>query len=272
MPLFAPSSVQSPPFGLPETTLSNNTSDATNDIDFSAGLVVVSDGTNRIPISFPALTKQLDAAWASGNNAGGLDTGSKANSTWYYAWAIYNPSTATADFLFSASATTPTLPSGYTYKRRVGSIQTQSGGAIRPFTQFDDSVIWTTVVIDLSSVSVPTTDTLYTFTIPPNLSVELKGILNPGYANDNSYLTVAMKSPSQSTAPLEHGLLLESFRGEAGSREGVTWAAITHAHSPGWFTNTGQFKLKRLGTYYPGISLTSFQTLGFRDLAILRGA
>lgn len=55
---------------------------------------------------------------ASGAN--GLDTGAMANSTWYAVWVIYNPTTDTIAGLISTSSTTPTLPSGYTYRARVG--------------------------------------------------------------------------------------------------------------------------------------------------------
>jgi len=54
--------------------------------------------------------------------ANGLDAGSLAISTWYSLWVIYD-GTNTAG-LMSLSATAPTLPSGYTYKARVGWIRT----------------------------------------------------------------------------------------------------------------------------------------------------
>lgn len=49
------------------------------------------------------------------SGANGLDTGAEANSTWYYLYVIYNPTTATTAGLWSLSSTSPTLPSGYTY-------------------------------------------------------------------------------------------------------------------------------------------------------------
>lgn len=52
--------------------------------------------------------------------ANGLDTGVIANSTWYAVWVIYDPTTPTVAGLLSLSSTAPTLPSGYTYKARVG--------------------------------------------------------------------------------------------------------------------------------------------------------
>lgn len=50
--------------------------------------------------------------------ANGLDTGSLAASTWYYLYVIYNGSNTAG--LASLSATTPTMPSGYTFKRLIG--------------------------------------------------------------------------------------------------------------------------------------------------------
>jgi hypothetical protein len=52
-----------------------------------------------------------------------LDTGSEASNTWYYVWVMYNPSTQNTIVRFSASSTSPTLPSGYTKKRRIGSVR-----------------------------------------------------------------------------------------------------------------------------------------------------
>lgn len=59
---------------------------------------------------------------SAGSGANGLDTGSLAGSTWYSVWVIYNGTTTAG--LLSTSATAPTMPSGYTYKARVGWIRT----------------------------------------------------------------------------------------------------------------------------------------------------
>ena len=113
--------------------ISNNTTDANNDIDFSPGVFQFSDGTGQAVAA--ARIKRLDASWVAGTNQGGLDTGTKANSTWYYCYAIYNPTTFVADFLFSASPTSPTLPSGFTKSFRIKGafVKTNSSGNIIPF-------------------------------------------------------------------------------------------------------------------------------------------
>lgn len=61
---------------------------------------------------------------ASATGANKLDTGALANNTWYYLWVIYAPSTGTTACLLSTSSTSPTMPSGYTYKARVGALIT----------------------------------------------------------------------------------------------------------------------------------------------------
>lgn len=58
--------------------------------------------------------------------AGGIDTGTFSASTWYYAWVVDNGIAATG--LGSISATAPTMPSGYSYKCRLGATQTDGSG------------------------------------------------------------------------------------------------------------------------------------------------
>lgn len=55
------------------------------------------------------------------SGAGGLDTGTVAAGTGYYFWVIGNPTAGgTISGLWSTSATSPTLPSGYKYGARLG--------------------------------------------------------------------------------------------------------------------------------------------------------
>lgn len=120
-------------------TLSNNGTDATNDIDIAAGIAI--DATNAKFLKLASgLTKRLDAAWAVGTNQGGLDTGSIANTT-YHMWLIMRSDTGVVDVLFSTSASSPTMPANYDYKRRIGSI-VRAAGAIRAFVQTGDDFYW----------------------------------------------------------------------------------------------------------------------------------
>jgi hypothetical protein len=160
-------------------TISNNVSDANNDIDFSAGVFQFSDGSGQAVAT--AMTKRLDATWSAGAIQGGLDTGVKANSTWYYCYGIYNPTTLVSDFLFSASSSSPTLPSGFTKSGRLGNsaIATDGSGNIRQFIKTGNytKYIASSGIVDYN-VSSPSTVTnaTQTITVPllPNIVAEIK--------------------------------------------------------------------------------------------------
>lgn len=107
----------------------NNTTDANNDIDYTIGVIDHDDGSGQ-SLATTALTKQLDATFVAGNNQGGLDTGTKANSTWYQKFAITNNTTNAVDYLFTTSRTSPTIPSGWTKRRWLGAIRTNASGNI----------------------------------------------------------------------------------------------------------------------------------------------
>lgn len=60
----------------------------------------------------------------SASGANGLDTGVSAANTWYSVWVIWNGSQVAG--LLSLSENSPTMPSGYTHKKRVGWIRTDN--------------------------------------------------------------------------------------------------------------------------------------------------
>mgnify|MGYP005725854977 CR=1 FL=1 len=74
---------------------------------------------------------------ATGTGLNGLDTGSLAGAKFYYIYIINNGSTTGA--IASLSSTSPTLPSGYTYKARVGGVATNttSGADLLPGQQIN---------------------------------------------------------------------------------------------------------------------------------------
>ena len=65
---------------------------------------------------------------STGANA--LDTGTVANSTWYFVYAIFNSAASTTAGLLSLSSTAPTLPSGYTYFARLGAVSTDGSALL----------------------------------------------------------------------------------------------------------------------------------------------
>lgn len=148
-----------------QVTIANNGSDANNDIDFSAGVFQFSDGSGQAVAS--AQTKRLDATWAAGTNQGGLFSGSKANSTWYHCFKIYNPTTNTVDSGFDTSVTAANIPSGYTKYKRVGAILTDGSGNIRAFYQDGNIFRFRNYISDYNG-SVSTTRQTIALSVPPS--------------------------------------------------------------------------------------------------------
>jgi len=163
-------------------TIANNSTDANNDIDFTAGNFQFADGSGQAVLS--AITKRLDASWTAGNNQGGLDTGTKANSTWYHCYAIYNPTSGISDAIFSTNATSPSLPAGYTKYKRIGSVKTNASGNILSFLQRDKFFEWKDVVKDLDTTSVVATKTPIPISAP--LGIQTIVVCRAGVRNGAS--------------------------------------------------------------------------------------
>lgn len=116
-----------------------------------------------------ATINKTTSAWAVGDNNGGLDTGTIANSTWYHVHLIKRPDTGVVDVLFSLSATAPTLPTNYTLSRNIGSVITTASGQWNRMHQDGDEFYWDTPVLDLNG-SDPGAN-LYALSVPPGISV-----------------------------------------------------------------------------------------------------
>lgn len=170
-------------------TMANNSSDANNDIDFSAGFCY--DTSTNAKITSTAITKRLDAAWAAGNNQGGLDTGSKASSTCYNCFAI-SKAGGTSDFLFSTSSTSPTMPTDYVNKRRIGAIKTDGSGNIVQFIQDSDRFYYVTPIFDVSTSTLGATSTNYILSVPPSTIC----IINACALNASTSTYVYLRNPN----------------------------------------------------------------------------
>ncbi|MEJ1928847.1 hypothetical protein WDZ92_01050 [Nostoc sp. NIES-2111] len=151
-----------PPGLLYGMAISNNTTDATNDIDVAAGECASDASTYRRMALASAMTKRTDAAWAVGSGNGGwLDGASMPNGTGHV-FVISRSDTGAVDVALSASLS-PTLPTNYDRKRRIGSI-VRASGAIRSFVQDGDFFQFKAPSTDASAIS--TTATLRTLSLP----------------------------------------------------------------------------------------------------------
>lgn len=158
--------------------LSNNGTDAAHDIDIAPG-EATDDGNAIVMPLASTLVKQIDASWAVGTNAGGLDgtesvAGVPDADTWYHVWLIRRSDTGVVDALFSESATAPTMPTNYDQKRRIGAVLTDVSANIISFSQNGDEFRWKDRRRDVSAAPGVTTGVLATMSTP--LGIQVAGV------------------------------------------------------------------------------------------------
>lgn len=134
------------------------------------------DSTNAVSMSLASAMSKTTSAWSAGTGNGGLDTGTIANATWYH-WFLIGKADGTTDVLASLSATAPTMPSGYTYKRRIGSGLTNGSAQWVAFTQDGDYVRWSASVLDVNATNPGTASVTATLASVPT-GVRVKALIN----------------------------------------------------------------------------------------------
>lgn len=120
------------------------------------------------------LTKRIDAVWAVGDDAGGLDTGTVAADTLYGVWLIRRSDTGVVDAMYSldidASSAPSNLPANYDEYRLIGPRLTDSSANIIDTLQIGDEFRFTGGIITDINDSTITSNTFEagTLSVPPN--------------------------------------------------------------------------------------------------------
>lgn len=207
-----------PPGYLRGFTLSNNATDPTNDIDIAAGSC--RDDSDTVNIDYAGGTVQADVNFGTGNGA--LDAGGLGNGSYHF-FAIYRSDTEASGLLISLSATAPTMPANYDYKRRVGSLK-RVAGAWQLFTQEGDIFILTDPPLDVDTNNPGTSAILATLSVPTG--VKMIAIGNFVLISDTwAYVS----SPDQTdSAPSPSLAPLYNVRGQAGGGIGTTLDVMTN--------------------------------------------
>jgi hypothetical protein len=188
-----------PPGHLTGYTLSNSGND---DITTTAG--AARDSTSTVDLVGGAMTKQLDAAWAAGTDAGGRMSAAAIADTTYHFFAIQKDSDESIDYGFDVSPTAPTMPAGYTYFRRLGCILRESS-AIVPFTQLHD-YFRRTIPAYQTNAHADANAVTYTLATPIGLQLIAQiraaaGFSNSAHGGIVSDLDTADTAPSTSGTP-----------------------------------------------------------------------
>lgn len=164
--------------------LSNN---GNQEINIATG--AAADSTNEVMIK---VTSTLTCNVAA-SGANGLDTGSIAASSWYWFFVIWGPNQSVASLATKASAATtpsPTLPSGYTNYRYVGSCKTNGSSNFYGFQQFGRRFFWNSYFIDVTAASPSSTAfTNYTLTVPLGINVRVLGLPMTNNGGQYSWVT-----------------------------------------------------------------------------------
>lgn len=161
--------------GFRNLVIANNSSSPNSKMDVTADKIVVTDGTNAYGLT--AFSATVDSGAAGAN---GLDGGSLAANTWYYIYAIYKPVGTVAATLLSASATAPTLPSGYTAFARIGAAQTDASKHFFRQRQMGRTVNYVvTSTTNTAASPLLSSSTVGDPTVPTWSAVSISGVVPP---------------------------------------------------------------------------------------------
>lgn len=108
---------------------------------YSSGTFDFDDGSGSVYVSSGGIN-------LANVGLNGMDTGSIPTSGWLYTYAIYNPTTGVSGCIASLSTTSPTLPSGFTKKKRIknGFLRIASS-AIQQFSHYENDWISTNKIV-----------------------------------------------------------------------------------------------------------------------------
>lgn len=181
-----------------------STAGSSSTMTFAPG--IATDSTNMIYMTLAASISKTTSAWTVGDTNGCLDTGLISSGTSYHFFEIEKTDLSVVDILCSLSATSPTMPSGYSYKRRIGSMTTDGSSHWTAFHQDGGWFYLVSGTQEASNVAGTGTWALQTLADLPT-GVSLRPILGlQADVNDATTHAVAVQSatfvPSGSYAPL----------------------------------------------------------------------
>jgi len=179
-------------FGL---TLSNDGVSPNTVLDIAAGQCRDFSNVDNMVLG-SAYTKST-GSWAVGSGNGALDTGAVTTFSTYHVFLIKRTDSGVVDILFSLSPTAPTMPSGYTEKRRIGAILTDSSAHIYPFVQYNDEFLLSNPGQNVNVTNPGTAAVLHGLSVPTGIQVwaKIRGYVKQAN-NNNNYLLIT--SPDES--------------------------------------------------------------------------
>ena len=216
--------------GLPRGYLSgmglSNATDTEHDITVAVG--EVRDNANAVDIVLAsAMTKRIDATWASGSGNGGLASGvSIATNTWYHVHAIVVSGSVDIGFDTSVTAANLVANNSASAFRRIGAVLTDGSSNILNFIQDGDEFIFKAQIVNINATAIGTSRVTQAVSTP--LGVQTRAILGlvGQVASSNSGVRVTLTHPDVTDAtPTNQNA---NNAGENSSNNNGTFAGGTH--------------------------------------------
>jgi hypothetical protein len=226
---------------------------------FSVAAGEAADSTNVLMMALASAMSKTTSAWAVGSGNGALDTGTIANSTWYHVWLIQRPDTGVVDVVVSTSASSPTMPTSYTLKRRIGSMLTDGSAKWTAFVQDGDEFQWVTPVLDVNATNPGISEVSRTLSTPLGVRVLAKiQILFVNTDTAGSFVFTYVSDLSTTDSAPSGSL---SDTGGASTQAGAQQLTVS---TKTVFTNTSSQVRSRLGASDANMTLR-INTLGWAD-------
>lgn len=201
--------------------------DTDHDITIAAGEAQDKGRTVLLTLA-SAITKQGDASWAVGTNAGGMDTGSITANAVYHWHLIRRPDTGVVDVLISLSLTAPTMPTNYTQRVYLFSTLTDASSNWRQgvWYNYGNSQIlfeWNTPSVDVDAGSFGTSPSAPLLSVPTGLEVDVRVSLSLNHAS--AQRRIRLSQPGLTWSP--SGTLRTATTGGGGVLQSLTWHGMT---------------------------------------------
>ena len=218
------------------------------------------DSTNARIIKQTGNYTKSTSSWAVGSGNGGLDTGSIAANKWYHVYAILRSDTGVVDYLFSESASAPTMPTNYDYKRRIGSISTDGSSQFMSFVQYGDEFYWSTPIQTINVTDPGTSAVTRTLSVPTGVKVCCICAVLANVSSASSYAPGSVYLSSLDLADVVPSTSCASIASYVNSAVGLEDGSVVRV----WSNTSGQIR-SRLQVSGAGTSLIII-TLGWVDL------
>lgn len=202
-----------------------STAGSSGTFGITSGAAVNSTATTFMSLA-SAFTKTT-AAWVVGTGNGSLDASSIANNTWYHVFLIQGAGLA-GDVLISTSVSAPTLPTGYTTFRRIGSLFTNGSAQWIKFIQRGNVFTYDSPQSDVTGQSITSTPALFALSVPPGVSVTANTRMAMSTGANGRIL---VQSPDEASA---------SALGTAGNASAAWLTTSSMAYQLATITNTAQ--------------------------------